>query len=129
MVLVTGGHGQGQNDFGEELVKKNKMAGGVCDCGICDFEEPMRAAFIKDYHRLVKRLIEEGKDPADYTKRLIEANPAAVISVDEVGCGVVPIQASAREYRETVGRMSCVIAASSDEVYRMFCGIPSKIKG
>ena len=129
MVLVTGGHGQGQNDFGEELVKKNNITGGLADCGTCDFKEPLTAAFIKDYHRLVKRFIEEGEDPAEYTKKLVEANPAAVITVDEVGCGVVPIEASAREYRETVGRMSCIIAASSDEVYRMFCGIPSKIKG
>ncbi|MBE6014454.1 MAG: hypothetical protein E7241_03710 [Lachnospiraceae bacterium] len=129
MVMVTGGHGQGQNDLAAELINKINTTGKVADCGSCGFDEPLSAAFIKDYHRLVKRLIEEGEDPADYTSKLIEANPQAVITVDEVGCGVVPIEASAREYRETVGRVSCLIAAASDEVYRMYCGIPTKIKG
>ena len=129
MVMVTGGHGQGQSDFGEKLAKENNASCKVADCGTCSFDEPMKAGFIKDYHRLVKRLIEHGEDTAEYTRRLVETNPGAVITVDEVGCGVVPIEASAREYRETVGRMSCIIAASSEEVYRMYCGIPSKIKG
>jgi len=48
---------------------------------------------------------------------------------NEVGLGVVPENALARQYRDLVGRCNQVIAAAAHEVTLVHCGIPMKIKG
>ncbi|KIR01579.1 hypothetical protein P261_00393 [Lachnospiraceae bacterium TWA4] len=48
---------------------------------------------------------------------------------NELGYGIVPMDAFDRKYRETTGRICCMIAEQADEVYRVVCGLPQKIKG
>ena len=51
-----------------------------------------------------------------------------VVVCCEVGLGVVPLDADERAWRERVGRVCTRLAAESDEVVRMVCGIPVKLK-
>ena len=53
----------------------------------------------------------------------------AVILCDEVGCGVVPMDRSDRDWRERVGRTCCTLAARAELVVRVYCGIPTVLKG
>lgn len=46
----------------------------------------------------------------------------------EVGLGVVPIDKDERAWRELVGRTCCQLAGHADEVIRMVCGIPVRMK-
>ncbi|MBQ2910721.1 MAG: bifunctional adenosylcobinamide kinase/adenosylcobinamide-phosphate guanylyltransferase, partial [Clostridia bacterium] len=48
---------------------------------------------------------------------------------DEIGCGIIPLEKSDRIYREALGRFLCDLAAISDTVIRVTCGIPTFIKG
>ena len=50
------------------------------------------------------------------------------ILCDEVGNGVIPISGSDRDYRMVVGRLQSRLAKEAEEVYRMTCGMPAKIK-
>ncbi|MCI9019059.1 MAG: cobinamide kinase, partial [Lachnospiraceae bacterium] len=52
----------------------------------------------------------------------------AVIVVNELGSGVVPIDAFDRNYRETTGRICCELAKKAREVHRVVCGIGMVIK-
>ena len=52
-----------------------------------------------------------------------------IVVCQEVGGGVVPIDAQEREWRECTGRLCCDIAAQADRVYRVYCGIATCIKG
>lgn len=47
---------------------------------------------------------------------------------NEVGSGIVPENAAARLYRDLVGRCNQVLAAHSDEVVLVVCGLPMKLK-
>ena len=58
----------------------------------------------------------------------ISAHPDCVIICNEVGGGLVPVKKQDREYRENVGRVCCMLAKRADEVYRVICGIGSRIK-
>ena len=52
-----------------------------------------------------------------------------VVIAHEVGSGVVPVDPEQRRRRETAGRLSCLLAARADRVIRVFCGIPTVLKG
>ena len=55
-------------------------------------------------------------------------NRNLVITMDEVGNGVVPMEYSERAYREIVGRLGCRLAQQAEEVYVVVCGIAKRIK-
>lgn len=52
-----------------------------------------------------------------------------VVIATEVGGGVVPVDAAERAVREAAGRLACLLAARADTVVRVFCGIPTVLKG
>ena len=73
----------------------------------------------------VQELAESGK-----IDQLIEKLSAKeIVIATEVGCGVIPIDASAREKREAAGQLACVLAGRADTVIRVCCGIPQLLKG
>ena len=109
MKLYIGGACQGQ----EELARA---------------ENPDREIF-NAFHETIRRAaLEEGREPRAYAQAFCRAHPAAVIVANEVGSGVVPIDAGERAYREAVGRALCVVAQESETVTRCVCGIGVRIK-
>ena len=60
---------------------------------------------------------------------LLEKNPNMILISDEVGYGVVPVDAFDRDYRESVGRVCTQLAAKCSKVTRVVCGIGTVIKG
>ena len=86
------------------------------------------AAILDSFHETVRDAVKNGQDPRELAQRLCEEQPDAVIVSDEVGCGVVPMLAEERAYREAVGRALCIIAGNSVSVTRVVCGIGVRIK-
>ena len=126
MVFVVGGSGQGQLGVAKKVIKNDNT--GVVDCGTCSYEEAGSAGILDKYHLLIRRMLKEGADPYAYTEKLMSENREVCIIMDEIGCGVVPADPFEREYRETAGRIGCIIAEGAESVYRVFCGIPTKLK-
>lgn len=61
--------------------------------------------------------------------RELEGFPGTAIVVsNEVGMGIVPDNALARDYRDRLGFLNQRAARTADEVYLLCCGIPLKIK-
>ena len=54
--------------------------------------------------------------------------PDCILICDEIGNGIVPMEAEERTYRECTGRILEGLAAQADEVVRVVCGIGQKIK-
>ena len=52
-----------------------------------------------------------------------------VVVCNEVGSGVIPVDARGREAREACGRLCNRLAANADRVVRLVCGIPVALKG
>ena len=52
-----------------------------------------------------------------------------VVIATEIGGGVVPVEAEARQKREQAGRLACMLAARADTVIRVCCGLPELLKG
>lgn len=59
-----------------------------------------------------------------------QKHPGRIILVtNEVGLGIVPDNKDARLYRDLIGRCNQQMAAASERVYLVSCGIPLQIKG
>ena len=125
-LLTAAKSGSGINtDTGNDCA--NCGAEGGEDCS--GFIEEIRGAdIITGFHLLVRYCLERKKDPYKLADMILKEVPGAVIISNEIGCGIVPADKFEREWREAAGRMSCRLAASADEVYRVFCGIGQRIK-
>lgn len=53
----------------------------------------------------------------------------AIVVSNEVGLGIVPDNALAREFRDEAGRLHQAVAAQADEVFYMVAGLPMRVKG
>ena len=52
-----------------------------------------------------------------------------VVIATEIGGGIVPIDPQQRHAREAAGRLTCLLAQKATTVIRVFCGIPTVLKG
>ena len=58
----------------------------------------------------------------------LAANPDTIIICDEIGCGLIPMDAFERQYRDIVGRCMCELTKQAKEVVRITCGLPTWMK-
>ncbi|MBQ8687652.1 MAG: bifunctional adenosylcobinamide kinase/adenosylcobinamide-phosphate guanylyltransferase [Ruminococcus sp.] len=127
MILVTGGAFQGKTEYARTQLGVPHE--NILDGEDCSFDAVQTAECVKTYHQLIKRLLSSGVDPLDFTRRLCIENPDAVILMDEIGCGIIPLEKAERLWREAAGRAGCIIAGQAETVVRISCGIPVIIKG
>ena len=109
MKLYIGGAYQGQ----AELAQAENPGGEI----FSEFHNTIRSA-----------VLEKNQEPRDFARRFCAAHPDAIVVANEVGAGVVPIEASDRAFREAVGRALCVIAQEAECVTRCVCGIGVRLK-
>ena len=91
-------------------------------------DENKGAEIINDFHELVREALDRGEDPRAFAEQICVQKPDAVVVANEVGSGIVPIDAGERAFREAAGRALCVIARNSETVTRVVCGIGVRIK-
>lgn len=124
MQIYVGGMYQGKLAY----VLQHTESLSVTDGAVCTVEEALSAQILHHFHLFVRRLMEKHLPVSTFVDRLCSENPDCIVICDEVGCGVVPTHAFERRYRETVGRCCCRIAAKSDTVVRVTCGVGQRIK-
>lgn len=132
MVLIIGGAWQGKLDFAREVAEKEKKAAyessKVAEGGTDSFEAALDCQIIHGFHEYVRRLLKENKSVEAFIVEIERQNPEVIITLNELGCGIVPMDRDDREWREASGRASVRLARNSARVYRLVCGIASRIK-
>ena len=115
MMLVIGGVASGKRTFLCSL-------GHACE----DMSDDIASgsAVLVDAQELVR---DDGIEVAPLAQE-IACNKQAVTIV-EVGSGIVPAGPGERVWRDRVGALARELAARSDVVVRMVCGIPVPLKG
>lgn len=127
MKLIIGGAYQGKLDFAKKeygLESQEDWADGAA----CSREELFSHRGINHFHLFVRRMLEQGEDVSRLAEELLEKNQEAVVVAAELGCGVVPMDAFDRNYRESCGRLCTRLAEGSSRVHRVICGIGTVIK-
>ena len=73
--------------------------------------------------------VQELAEPGNIDQLAEQLSEKEIVIATEVGCGVIPIDASEREKQEAAGRLACALAQRADTVIRVCCGIPQLLKG
>lgn len=125
MIFIIGGAYQGK------LVYAKKLCPGISwiDGKTCREEEIYDCGGIYHFHNYIERLMQAGKPVKGLAGEIADRNPDIVIVSDEIGYGIVPVEAFDREYREMTGRICTELAVYADKVCRVVCGIGMEIKG
>ena len=84
--------------------------------------DAQRKPILAALHLEIRKLLEEGREP------MREVEAAVAVVCDEIGCGVVPVDAFERAWREETGRVCCMLAERAARVDRVFCGIATCLK-
>ena len=100
----------------------------IAEGSVCREEELYKVRAVKHFHEYVRRCLEEGRETKGLAGRLAEKNPELIILTNELGCGVVPVDAFDRQWREAAGRFACELAKQAKEVHRVVCGIGTVMK-
>ena len=124
MKLVTGGAYQGKLGYAKELYPDVVWKDGA-ECGLQDIET---CEALDRFHLFVRRWLEAGRTKEELIDTVLKKNSGILLVCDEVGCGLVPVDAFEREYREAVGRICTAFADRADRVDRVVCGIGMRIK-
>ncbi len=124
MEMIIGGAFQGKGALARKLYPEVAFLEG----DRVSEEELLQAQGICGFHAFIRKEMKAGKDVSLLAERIIEKNPEIILISDEIGYGVVPIDAFDRAYREAVGRVCTKLAAFSCKVTRVALGIGTVIK-
>lgn len=131
MKLVIGGFAQGKLNMVVKTIQGNSYL--VFDGKLPNDEQMQnkkkeKLVIINHFHLWVREEIKQDRNPKEDILTFLDKNKDCVIISDEIGNGIVPIDAFERAYRETTGRILIELADRADEVVRVICGIQQRIK-
>ena len=125
MILIFGGSYQGKLDFAKENF-------GVTDLDVftCTTENEIdwSKKVLYNMDQAFLRHVREGKESREVLKEHLEELKDKILIVNDISQGIVPLERDQRDWREMTGRAMLYISKEADEVYRVFCGLGSKIK-
>lgn len=108
MILIVGGFAAGKRAYARDVL---------------GYAEGRMSSCIDDDLPVFYGLESQPDTPLE---KLLEKD---VVICDEIGCGLVPIDAGERARREQVGRLCIQLAREADRVVRVVCGVGTVIKG
>ena len=72
--------------------------------------------------------VRKGKDATEIFKENTDKWADSVLICQDIFCGVVPMGADMRAWRDMTGRLCAYLSAEAETVTRMFCGLEQKLK-
>ena len=72
--------------------------------------------------------VRNGKDATEIFKENRGKWADSVLICQDIFCGVVPLGADMRAWRDMTGRLCAYLSSEADSVTRMFCGLEQRLK-
>ena len=120
MILIIGGTYQGKLDFAKETFCIADSDVYTCGEGEIDFSK--RCIYrIEEFTALCD-------DPIGYFETHREAWQDSVLILQDIFCGVVPMGAETRAWRQRTGRLAQYLSKEANQVSRIFCGLEQRLK-
>ena len=125
MILILGGAYQGKRAYAAQTL-------GIADSEIAslsdtdDLSATVRA--FDHFEQWVLRRVDQGQSAEQLLAQQLIHLEGKIILCEDIQCGVVPIDARMRAWREENGRCLCLLARHARQVVRMCCGLPLALK-
>ncbi len=121
MILVLGGKYQGKREFAAKLSSDREILDMSENLG----KQEISGKTVTGFNEWFRN---DPEAAAKKASEIFSEDTDVILLVEEVGAGVVPISIEDRKYREGLGRTVILLASQAEAVYRVFAGIPEKIK-
>lgn len=125
MILITGGAYQGKLSYATAAYSLTQAQ--VFTCGEAleiDFSQPC----IDHIERFTWACVRQGVDPIAYFQSRRNQWQNSVLICQDISCGVVPMEAENRAWREANGRLCQYLSKEACRVSRIFCGLEQRLK-
>lgn len=124
MKLLIGGAYQGKRDFAKTAFSLSEDDIFTCAGTQIDFSKPCIDA-LEEY---VLACVQCGAEPLEYLKANRQLWQDSVLICQDIFCGVVPIDAQMRQWRQETGRVCQYLSREAEQVSRIFCGLEQRLK-
>lgn len=124
MKLIIGGAWQGKRDFAISAFDLKETDIFTCSGENIDFSAPC----IDKIEEFTFACVKAGKEPAELFRANRERWQNSVLICQDIFCGVVPVDADQREWRQATGRLCRYLTSEAEQVSRIFCGLEQRLK-
>ena len=118
MVLIIGGAYQGKLD----LAKENYGVAEVYTCSGPEIDFSRRCIY------KIEEFTARHPDPVSYFEAHREEWQESILILQDIFCGVVPMGAENRAWRQRTGRLAQYLSREAQSVSRVFCGLEQRLK-
>ena len=120
MILIIGGAYQGKLDFAKETFGIADSDVYTCVDGEVDFSK--RCIY------KIEEFTAQCNDPIGYFEARREQWQDSVLILQDIFCGVVPMGAENRAWRQRTGRLAQYLSKEAQQVSRIFYGLEQRLK-
>ena len=120
MILIIGGAYQGKLEFAKSSFEIADSDIYTCTTGEIDFSK-----------RCIYKIEEFTychPDPVSYFESKRESWQDSVLIIQDIFCGVVPMGAKMRAWRQNTGMLAQYLSREATQVSRIFCGLEQRLK-
>lgn len=120
MILIIGGAYQGKLDYAKSAFNISDEDVFTCNGGEIDFSK-----------RCIYKIEEFTcgyPDPIGYFKLHREEWQNSILVLQDIFCGVVPMGAETRAWRQNTGQLAQYLSKEATQVSRIFCGLEQRLK-
>ena len=120
MFLIIGGAYQGKLTFAKETFAIKDADVHTCGPGEIDFS---RRCVYK-----IEEFAYSHPDPIGYFQTHREEWRSSILILQDIFCGVVPMGAENRTWRQKTGRLAQYLSREAAQVSLIFCGLEQRLK-
>ena len=124
MKLIIGGAYQGKTLYAKE--KFSLSDNSIFRC--CGKEIDFSKKCIDNIEDFTRMCVENNIDAVQYFKAHCQQWQDNIIICRDIFCGVVPLGADNRRWRQETGRLCQYLSQEAESVVRIFCGLEQKLK-
>ena len=126
MHLIIGGAYQGKTDYAKAAFGLRDGDIYTCTEGqtAVDFSRPC----IDSLEQFTLACVRAGVDGVAYFRQHREEWQGSIFICRDIACGVVPLGADMRAWRQMTGRLCQLLAKDARSVRRIFCGLEQRLK-
>lgn len=124
MVFIIGGAYQGKLDY---AISRFEL--GTEDVFCCDgLEIDWSKRCVDHLERFTWACVQQSVDPIAWFREHREQWENSILICQDIFCGVVPMGAENRIWRQITGRLCQYLSQEAQQVSRIFCGLEQRLK-